>query len=63
MDNLQHYYSVEANKQLDYEADLIETIKDNCDRELKKQEIIEECDYWDKVESDNYEENIDNLQN
>lgn len=63
MDNLQHYYSVEANKQLDYEADLIETIKDNCDRELKKQEIREECDYWDKVESDNYEENIDNLQN
>ena len=53
MDNLQHYYSVEANKQLDYEADLIETIKDNCDRELKKQEIIEECDYWDKVEADN----------
>ena len=63
MDNLQHYYSVEANKQLDYEADLIETIKDNCDRELKRQEIREECDYWDKVEADNYEENIDNLQN
>ena len=63
MDNLQHYYSVEANKQLDYEANLIETIKYNCDKELKKQEIREECDYWDKVESDNYEENIDNLQN